>query len=267
MSAWAYVLVGILGLILKVHDGSAAPPLNSVTALQTGSRVWVPAGRFAPLFGLDKGQTDFQVRGFAMDRYPVTQRDYLEFLSRRTEWTKNKVPRLYADSRYLSDWKDGRPVQRKNAPVVFVSWFAATSFCEARGGRLPTTLEWEYAAAASEDKADASRDAAFVERILAWYGKPSSTNQPVGRRKPNYYGIHDLHGLVWEWTSDFNGSFVTADNRADGDQSKSFFCGSGVTGAAKREDYAAFMRYAMRNSLGPDFAVMNVGFRCAYDQK
>ena len=87
----------------------------------------------------------------------------------------------------------------------------------------------------------------------------------VGQKPANVYGVKDLHGLVWEWTLDFNSVFVTGDNRQDGDKVKDLFCGDGATGAARREDYAAFMRYAMRSSLKADNGTANLGFRCAYD--
>ena len=83
--------------------------------------------------------------------------------------------------------------------------------------------------------------------------------------KPNFYGIYDLHELVWEWTSDFNSVFVSGDNRQDGDKMKNFVCGAGSTNSSSKEDYAAFLRYAMRSSLRPEYSQHNLGFRCAYD--
>jgi formylglycine-generating enzyme required for sulfatase activity len=81
------------------------------------------------------------------------------------------------------------------------------------------------------------------------------------------YGVEALHGLVWEWTDDFNALFVTGDNREDGEKNSKFMCGSGATGSARREDYAAFMRYALRSSLTPRTGLINLGFRCAYSPK
>ena len=231
----------------------------------------VPPGDFAPLFGLDKGQNAFRVGEFWIDRRPVTRARYADFVAAHREWRRGAVSELYADAQYLQNWDGDRPRNgQEEYPVTNVSWFAATDYCRARGGRLPTTLEWEYVAAASQTEPNAAKDRAFVESILGWDAQPSRGDLglgPVGATAPNYFGIENLHGLVWEWTSDFNASFITADNRADGDRSKSFFCGNGVTGAARREDYAAFMRYAMRSSLGAEFALGNLGFRCAYDRE
>jgi formylglycine-generating enzyme required for sulfatase activity len=232
--------------------------------------VHVPGGDFAPLFGLDKGQAALPVADFWIDRDPVTRNRYAAFVAARPEWGRAGISELYADRQYLTGWDGDRPPpDTGDHPVTWVSWFAAAAFCRAAGGRLPTTLEWEYVAAASQREVNATADPVFVERILGWYARPSRGDAdlgPVGQTPANVFGLRDLHGLVWEWTSDFNASFITADNRADGDRSRTFFCGSGVTGAARRDDYAAFMRYAMRGSLGPAFALGNLGFRCAYDR-
>lgn len=230
----------------------------------------IAPGDFAPLFGLDKGQSAIRVDAFWIDRRPVTRAQYAGFVAARPEWGRDSVPAIFADARYLENWTaDGPRPEHADYPATYVSWFAAQVYCRAQGGRLPTTLEWEYVAAASQTDPNAERDRAFAERILGWYARPSRGDlglAAVGGAAPNYFGVQDLHGLVWEWTSDFNASFITADNRADGDRSRSFFCGNGVTGAARRDDYAAFMRYAMRSSLGATFALGNLGFRCAYDR-
>ncbi len=251
---WALVLLGV------VLEAAAAERL---------AVVGVAPGDFAPLFGLDKGQSTFRVEPFWIDRYPVTRTDYAAFLAAHPEWRRGRVPEIFADAQYLQNWDGDRPrPEHARFPMTHVSWFAALAYCEARGGRLPSTLEWEYVAAASQTDPNAQKDRAFAEQVLGWYARPSRGDlglSAVGGAAPNYFGLHDLYGLVWEWTSDFNSSFITADNRADGDRSRSFFCGSGVTGAARREDYPAFMRYAMRSSLGATFALGNLGFRCAYD--
>jgi sulfatase modifying factor 1 len=252
---------------------AALPALLVLLAVASGATTDVARiapGEFAPLFGLDKGQKTFRVAEVWIDRRPVTRARYAEFLAAHAEWRRGRVAEIYADPQYLQNWNGDRPRAGQEAyPVTHVSWFAAQAYCRAQGGRLPSTLEWEYVAAASSTEPDAQKDRAFVESILGWYARPSRGDlglRAVGAAVPNLYGVEDLHGLVWEWTSDFNASFITADNRADGDRSRSFFCGNGVTGAARREDYAAFMRYAMRGSLNADFALGNLGFRCAYDR-
>lgn len=241
-------------------------PASSSTARISG-------GRFTPLFGLEPNQKDVPVRAFSMDRMPVTNAQFFSFTQRKSEWQKSKIAPLYTDGGYLKHWVKSEkgslrpPKNLMNAPVTQVSWFAASAYCESVEGRLPSVLEWEYVAAADEKRPDASKDKAFAERILAWYAKPHDPSRlpAVGQSKANYWGVHDLHGLVWEWTGDFNSVFVNGDNRQDGDKSQEFTCGNGATGSRNREDYAAFMRYAMRSSLSANFTTSNLGFRCVYD--
>lgn len=221
--------------------------------------VSLPAGRFAPLFGMDVGQKDFPVWAFTLDVRPVSRAEWAKFLEANPSW--RKPARALADERYLATWES--PVAA-HAPVVEISWFAARAYCAWKGGRLPTTLEWEYAAAADETQKDASRDPVFAQRILDWYSRPA---RPGDLEKPgsprNAWGAEAMHGLVWEWTDDFNAVFVSGDNRQDGDKNDKYMCGSSATGSARREDYAAFMRYALRSSLTARTALPNLGFRCA----
>jgi len=104
----------------------------------------------------------------------------------------------------------------KNRPVEHVSWKEAVEFCtrlsampmEKAAGRvyrLPTEAEWEYACRAGSDTAFAFGDeltalqARFCEEIVC---EPQPT-MPVGMYPPNDWGLHDMHGNVWEWTSDW----------------------------------------------------------------
>lgn len=122
----------------------------------------------------------------------------------------------------------------------------------------------ELAAAANEHVPDARHDRAWQQRILAWYSTPSSGGlSPVGRDTPNLYGLHDLHGLIWEWVDDFNALFISPDNRDQGDPDLLKFCGSGALSVEDRENYPVMMRLAMLSSLKANSTTVNVGFRCA----
>ena len=76
-----------------------------------------------------------------------------------------------------------------------------------------------------------------------------------------------MHGLVWEWTSDFNSIFLSGESRKDKDTDNNLFCGSGSVNATDLMNYAAFMRYAFRGSLKAKYTTKNLGFRCAQDKK
>ncbi len=228
----------------------------------------IPSGKLTPLFGLDENQKYFEVNPFRIDIKPVTNLEFSKFLIKNPQWQKANISKLYKDEKYLEEWSGSQfKNKNKNAPVTNISWFAASAYCESVKGRLPTTLEWEYVAAASKSKSDASRDSEFVDKILGWYQKNNKniSQSTVGKSEKNYYGVQDLHELVWEWTSDFNSFFVANDNRSDGEKIKNMFCGGSSIGAKNREDYAAFMRYAFRSSLNANYSTSNLGFRCAYD--
>lgn len=223
----------------------------------------IPSGQFAPLYGIEKDQKSFSIDSFYLDVFPVTTGEFKNFLKKYPEWKKENASELFVDDNYLIEVSPD-----KNSAITLVSWFAANAYCEAHNGRLPTTLEWEYAAAASELKRNAIGEDNYTKNILNWYARHNLKNSKllIGKNKANYYGIHDMHQLIWEWTHDFNSIIMTSDNRSDGDKSNALTCGAGAIGAKTREDYAGFVRYSLRNSIRANFSLNNMGFRCAYDK-
>jgi cytochrome oxidase Cu insertion factor (SCO1/SenC/PrrC family) len=205
------------------------------------------------------------VASFEIDEHAVTNAEYLEFVRTHPEWRRSRVAPVLADAGYLRHWAgdlDPGAQAPPASPVVDVSWFAARSYLRSVGKDLPTVDQWEYVAAASATRRDASRDPAFLGRLRQWYGRPTPERLAAVTTAPrNVYGISGLHGLVWEWTLDFNSSLVTGESRTDSDLDRTRFCGSGAAGAANFEDYAAFMRYAFRSSLEANYTVGNLGFR------
>lgn len=248
-------------LLLALSLSMGAPPRPD--------RAPVGPGQWRPVFPPEEGVELIAVPRFLLDRRPVTNRDYLAFVQENPGWRRGSVSRLLADDRYLQRWAGADALGASagpNQPVTDVSWYAARAYCAWAGGRLPTVAEWELAAAASEDRPDASRDPEFLAQILAWYGSPSPAVLPdVGRGPPNYWGVYDLHGLVWEWTEDFNSMLVSSDNREQKGADKAQFCGAGALEARDRGDYAAFMRVANRSSMDAWYTTSTLGFRCAAD--
>lgn len=222
----------------------------------------IPASEFRPLYG-DAQAPPTQVPAFFLDRTPVTNAEFLNFLRAVPAWRRSQVSRLFAAPNYLAHWAGDLelgPQAPPDSPVTQVSWFAARAYAEWRGARLPSLAEWETAAGAGFADAEAQR------RLLDWYGRPLQLPLPaVGTTAPNAWGVRDLHGLIWEWVEDFNSSLVTGESRADGDLDRGLFCAGGAASAAQVADYAAFMRYAFRSSLAGRDCVGSLGFRCARD--
>ncbi len=236
------------------------PPVGMVT---------VPAGVYQPPFRSETDAKQVPVKAFALDRLPVTNGDFLGFVRANPRWRRSQVKRLFADVNYLADWNgDLEPGASSpvDSPVTQVSWFAAKAYASWKGKRLPTTSEWEIAAAASPTRPDGENDADFQRQIAAWHSAPSPGRlSAVGGGRANCFGVLDLHGLVWEWVSDFNTAMVTGDARGDAGLERRLFCGSGSQTAKNPTDYAAFLRFGLRSSLQASYAVHNLGFRCAQD--
>ena len=226
----------------------------------------IPAGSHRPLFRGEKDAKEIAVAAFLLEERPVTNGEFLAFVRENPKWQRSQVKRLFADERYLAHWGGDLDLGKASAaqPVVNVSWFAAKSFAAWRGRRLPTTVEWELAAGAGFTVADGTKDAEFQKAIARWYGTPSPDVLPAaGSGRADIHGIRDLHGLVWEWTGDFNSAIVTGDARGDTDLERNLFCGAGSLGAKDTANFPAFMRFGLRSSLKASYTVHNLGFRCA----
>ena len=239
-------------------EGDGAPP-------RPRPMVTVPAGRYVPLYSPDTEAVD--VAAFRMDAFPVTRADYAAFVVSNPDWRRDRVKPVFADARYLAGWSSPTdPGGRPDAPVTEVSWFAARAYCAWQDRRLPTVDEWEYAGRADETRPDATRDPSHKARLLALTtGRPKPL-PAVGSIFENVYGIHDLHGLVWEWVADFNTVTVGTDSRGTGQRDRQLYCAAGAEGATDTADYAAFLRYAFRASLEGRATAGALGFRCATDR-
>jgi formylglycine-generating enzyme required for sulfatase activity len=254
---------------------AVAPPRPAATgaapAATASAMARIPAGSYRPLYGR-RGDPRVRVASFSLDREPVTEGDFLAFVRAHPAWRRSAVRPLFAERGYLASWRgdlepgDATDLRR---PLTEISWYAAKAYCAAQGKRLPTTDEWEYAAAASETRPDAAREPGFVRRLLELYaGRAHGALPPVGGGFRNVYGVRDLHGLAWEWTLDFNGVLVSDDSRESGsgvtgERDHALFCASAAIGAADPTNYPAFMRYAFRAGLTGRSTIRTLGFRCA----
>lgn len=224
----------------------------------------VKGGSYRPLY-LKKETPMIQVKAFYMDKLPVTNAQFDAFVKKYPQWQRGKVDSKKAESGYLRHWTQtgsnafAPAAEDLNKPVTNVSWFAAHAYCAAQGKRLPTIDEWEFAGQASATKINGTAEEGYNRTILDWYAEGSRKGlRDVGKGKANYWGIHDMHGLIWEWTEDFNSSLLSS-NAAAGNN---MFCSGASAGSADPSDYAAFMRYGIRTSLQAKFVLNNLGFRC-----
>ena len=99
-------------------------------------------------------------------------------------------------------------------PVEMVSWYDATEFCKklseetGQAVRLPTEAELEYACRAGTATAFSFGDADSALGDYAWYSANSGDRpHPFGQKKPNAWGLYDMHGNLWEWCADWYGEY------------------------------------------------------------
>ncbi|MEP6504827.1 MAG: formylglycine-generating enzyme family protein [Betaproteobacteria bacterium] len=204
---------------------------------------------------------------FRLRAVPVTAGEFRDFVVAHPQWRRDQAPALFVDARYLVDWAAADRIDvaagAAQRPATNVSWFAAEAFCASENARLPTWLEWEYAAAADGTRTDARADPAWRRRILGWYERPATAALPAVGGPANAYGVRDLHGVVWEWVDDFNALFIAGDSRTQGDPDLLKFCGAGAISIVDRDSYAVLMRIALLSSLGAADTTSSLGFRCA----
>lgn len=154
------------------------------------------------------------------------------------------------------------PSRSKGAalPVENVSWEDCQKFIEklnSKGGgtfRLPTEAEWEYAC-----RAGTTGDLAGNLDEMAWYVENSGNKtHPVGTKKPNAWGLYDMHGNVWEWCQDRYGEYGPGKQIDPRGPATGF---SRVFRVGCFGDKADLIRSAARSGNSPSYRLHTLGFR------
>ena len=166
--------------------------------------VKIPAGEFmmgSEKYDAEKPVHKVTVGEFYLDKYEVTNAQWKKFVGTNPKWQKGRIDRQYHDGDYLDHWQGpSYPSDQANHPVVYVSWHAARAYAEWVGGRLPTEAEWEYACRAGSQTEYCFGDDARGLGEYAWYDENSGgSTHPVGEKRASAFGLHDMHGNVWEW--------------------------------------------------------------------
>ena len=157
-----------------------------------------------------------------------------------------------------------------NLPVERVSWNDAQEFIKrlnrkegASKYRLPTEAEWEYAARAGGTGAYCFGNDRGRLGEYAWYSSNSGNEtHHVGTKKPNGWGLYDMHGNVWEWVQDWFGKGYYSSSPNTDPRGPS----SGTTRVNRGGSWdlgARCCRSAFRNGYGPGLTNDDLGFRVA----
>lgn len=166
----------------------------------------------------DEGPThNVNLDAFWISKYEITWEIYNLFVNRAIDSIEqsNKASEVAIEIDAISgatipyvDMSLGMGTS-KGLPIGNVTQFAASQFCKwlsAKTGhfyRLPTEAEWEYSARAGSNTAYHFGDEIEKLKDYAWsYENSNDTYHPVGEKKPNAWGLYDMHGNVAEWTLD-----------------------------------------------------------------
>ena len=240
-----------------------------------------------------------QVSRFAMDIYETTNEEFQEFVdatnyvtdSEKFGWSfvfhqelsNEQLQSIHQAVKGVEWWlpvngsswrtpegRDSVFPDRRDHPVVQVSWHDAVAYCTWAGGRLPTEAEWEFAARDQKPQRlfPWGNDLRSPDhRCNIWQGTFPDVNTrddgfpftaPVGSFRPQTTtGLHDLIGNVWEWVNDS----WSLPGAVDGTDDKVKKGGSFLCHRSSCYRY----RSAARHKNSPDSATSNNGFRCVYD--
>ncbi|MCI5141876.1 MAG: formylglycine-generating enzyme family protein [Candidatus Electrothrix sp. ATG1] len=228
--------------------------------------VLLPGGRFRMGDIQGKGSIDERpVHGveldcFALARYPVTFAEYDAFCRAAGK-----------DKPKDEGWGRGQ------RPVINVTWQDAVEYCQwlsretRQTYRLPTEAEWEYACRAGSASAYCFGDDEKSLDEYAWYEKNSDRKtHPVGEKKANAWGLHDMHGNVWEWCQDGDSGEYYGECRDQGvvknPQGASSSWDRVLRGGAWSHE-VRYCRSSCRFRDDPDRRYVTLGFRCARELK
>lgn len=184
---------------------TAAPPV--ITTPSGVTMVAIPAGSFemgsAASREKDEAPHSAYVSAFYMDQYEVTQEHFEKVLGRNpSRWKepKNPVEQIR--------WKDAAEYAntRSRLEGLEPAYDPKTWRCnfESAGYRLPTEAEWEYACrAGTATRYSFGRDAAQLGQCAWFKGNADKAAHTVRQKRPNPWGLYDMHGNVAEWCGDF----------------------------------------------------------------
>ncbi|MBD3344457.1 MAG: SUMF1/EgtB/PvdO family nonheme iron enzyme [Chitinivibrionales bacterium] len=206
--------------------------------------VWIPGGVFT-MGTIDADDEEgpyheVKISGFFMDRTEVTQEQFKKKIFSNPSFNKT-CP---------------------TCPAERVTWFEANAYCKKAGKRLPTEAEWEYAARGGLQTIYSWGAKHTQADSFAWYESNAAfTTHPVGKKKPNNYGLHDMNGNVWEWCADWYDARYyekTPRENPPGPEEGTHRVIRG--GSFENPDRA--LRPAARDRCKPDARRPGIGFRC-----
>ena len=245
--------------------------------------VYIPPGSFmmgspSNESGRDSDEKQHEVtltEGFYMQTTEVTVGQWREFVRStgfKTDGEKQGWSWAYNGSKWEKKkgayWDNPGFSQNANQPVTCISWNDVQAFVrwlsqkDGTNYSLPTEAEWEYACRAGSTSrfCFGSRDNKLGQ--YAWYGDNfSGKTHPVASKKPNAWGLYDMHGNVWEWCQDWYGDYPSGSvTNPTGPSSGTYRVGRGGGWNGTARNCRSGIRYRFR----PGDRDADLGFRLAF---
>jgi sulfatase modifying factor 1 len=293
-------LAMVVSLFLLSNFGCSTTPQTVIPAPETFTNGFgmkfmkIPAGTFMLGSGMSVSETADRYggkTGFYIDEHPQHQvtltrsfymqttevtvgqwRRFVQAVDYRTgaevsggSWTYTGGGILEFKNGYY--WDNPGFKQSEENPVVCVSWNDVQAFVKWLNGKedktysLPTEAQWEYAARAGTTTTFCFGNNADMLEEYAWYGKNSEKyTHPVGQKKPNSWGLHDMYGNVSEWCRDWYGKYpsgAVTDPKGPASGSEKVVRGGSFLGKAR------FSNSTFRYMFVPSYRIIVPGFRLA----
>jgi iron(II)-dependent oxidoreductase len=243
---------------LSVGPPSLATPVSQMA--------FISAGEFT--MGSQDGYPDelpvhaVYLEAFRIDKYEVTNKQYLQFIQSATGLCKDHVCMDTKADNPESHivYQNGRHTVEagyEQHPATLVSWYGAQTYCQHQGKRLPTEAEWEKAARGLDGRTYPWGNVVDRSRLNA--GSHVGDTTPVGSYPAGAspYGVYDLAGNVWEWTADWYRAYPASSHRSSfsGEKYK-------VVRGGSWNHPIDDARTTMRDLAHPARRIHVVGFRC-----
>ena len=258
----------VLGMVLLCGIAQGAEP-KTVTNTIGMELIEIPAGKFT--MGSPAGE-----KGHQPDEEQVAVTLTKPFWLGKTEVTQGQWQAVMG----TEPWK-GQPLVQadKDCPASYVSWNDATDFCQrltdtdhkngklpaGESYRLPTEAEWEYACRARTQTAWSFGNDESQLGEYAWFQGNKKNEQyahKVGMKKPNPWGLYDMHGNVLEWCSDWCGEKLSGGTDPVGPEGGYLR----VYRGGNCWSLPGICRSADRSGKVPSIRGPNLGFRVARSQ-
>jgi formylglycine-generating enzyme required for sulfatase activity len=231
--------------------------ISKRTNMDATEMVWVPAGDFvmgSADFAIEGPVQTVHVDGFWIDKYPVSNRDFLEYV-RATS------------AAWVPDWpKDGPADELLDHPVERISWHEARGYAEWCGKRLPTEAEWEKAARGVDGRTWPWGNELIEANLNIWdAAKPlDRMTVAIGSFPGNVspFGCVDMVGNVEEWVEDLYQPYSGSKEVNPSTQAECRVLRGGSWFYTNEMSRCAFRRGALPTFTGYELAG-GPGFRCA----